>query len=40
MDQTPHHSRRVVYMNRDGQRVNPFTGRTVESDDPWAHIPW
>lgn len=40
MDQTAYHPPRVVYMNKDGQSVNPLSGRTVEPNDPWAHIPW
>jgi len=27
-----------VYMNRSGQTVNPFTGRTIPLNNPWAHI--
>lgn len=28
-----------VYNNINGQTVNPLTGRTIPSGDPWAHIP-
>lgn len=28
------------YLNITGQEVNPFTGRTVPSTDPFAHIPF
>lgn len=38
--ETAHHPPRVVYMNKEGQSVNPLTGRTVEPNDSWAHIPW
>jgi len=30
---------RVTYMNANGQSVNPWTGRTVDPWDPYAHIP-
>lgn len=30
----------VSYVNRSGQTVNPWTGRTVPRSDPWAHWPW
>jgi len=30
---------RVIYMNSQGQTVNPSTGRTVPPTDPSAHIP-
>jgi RHS repeat-associated protein len=40
MDATAHHGRRVVYMNRLEQTVNPLTGRTVSNSSPWAHLPW
>ncbi len=40
MDETAHHPARVIYMNKQGRSVNPLTGRTVEPNDPWAHIPW
>lgn len=40
MDQTAHHARRVVYMNKSGQTINPMTGQTVGHSDPWAHLPW
>jgi hypothetical protein len=29
----------AVYMNNRGQTINPITGRTVGSSDPFAHIP-
>uniref|UniRef100_UPI000685A2B2 hypothetical protein n=1 Tax=Effusibacillus pohliae TaxID=232270 RepID=UPI000685A2B2 len=30
----------AVYMNKTGQTVNPFTGRTTQGKaDPWGHIP-
>jgi RHS repeat-associated protein len=28
-----------VYMNRNDQTINPFTGRTISPTDPLAHIP-
>ncbi|WP_133166829.1 polymorphic toxin-type HINT domain-containing protein, partial [Isoptericola sp. CG 20/1183] len=40
MEATSHHTRRVVYMNRTGQTVNPQTGQTVAKSDSWAHLPW
>jgi RHS repeat-associated protein len=40
MDETPQNPARVVYMNEQGQTVNPFTGQTISSSDPMAHIPW
>jgi hypothetical protein len=40
MDETPYHDARVIYMNKFGQSVNPWTGQTVDPSDPWAHIPW
>ncbi len=38
MDETAHHRRRVIYMNKSGQTVSPTTGRTLRPDDPTAHI--
>jgi hypothetical protein len=35
MDNPP----RTVYMNKGGQTINPYNGRTVEPQDPWAHLP-
>ena len=29
----------AVYMNELGQRVNPLTGQTISSSDPFAHLP-
>ncbi|HAP74492.1 MAG TPA: hypothetical protein DCR14_00225 [Acidimicrobiaceae bacterium] len=40
MDATTHHPNRIVYMNGQGQTVNPLNGRTIPKNDPWAHIPW
>lgn len=40
MDATAHHARRAMYMNAEGQTVNPLTGQTVLRSDPWAHLPW
>lgn len=38
MEETSHHAARRVYMNAEGQTVNPFTGRTVGPTDPMAHL--
>ncbi len=38
MDATAHHSERVVYMNGEGQTINPQTGRVVPPSDPAAHL--
>ena len=38
MDETTQHPPRVVYMNKQGQSVNPLTGETVEPSNPWAHL--
>jgi hypothetical protein len=40
MDATAHHPKRIVYMNGQGQTVNPLNGKTIPKNDPWAHIPW
>lgn len=43
MDATPYQGPRAVYMNGQGQTVNPATGRTVSNSDPAAHQylrPW
>ena len=40
MDQTSRHPKRVIYMNKRGQTVDPYTGNTVRRSDPSAHIPW
>ncbi len=40
MDETPQNPARVVYMNHQGQTVNPFTGQTISNSDLMAHIPW
>jgi hypothetical protein len=39
MDETPQNPARTVYMNTQGQTVNPLTGQTISNDDPWAHLP-
>lgn len=40
MDATAQRSNMIVYMNRTGQTVNPFTGGTISLSDPLVHIPW
>jgi RHS repeat-associated protein len=40
MDETAQHGRRVVYMNKEDQSVNPLTGQAVSKKSPWAHLPW
>ncbi len=37
MDANQRQGRRVVYMNKYNQIVNPYTGRTVSDSDPLAH---
>jgi RHS repeat-associated protein len=39
MDSSGDQGRRVNYMNRSGQTVDPKTGRTISRDDPRGHIP-
>lgn len=34
----PHPNGYVVYMNKDGQTINPFTGRTLKPADPFSHL--
>ncbi|MGZ4620497.1 MAG: RHS repeat-associated core domain-containing protein [Blastococcus sp.] len=35
----PYPTGRVMYVNEQGQTVNPLTGETVTPSDPFAHIP-
>jgi hypothetical protein len=35
----PYPNGRVMYVNTEGQTVNPLTGETVKPSDPFAHIP-
>ena len=39
MDETPQNPAPTVYMNEQGQGVNPLTGQTIGNDDPWRHLP-
>jgi hypothetical protein len=39
MDANNNQCRRVNYMNKTGQTVDPKTGRTITRDDPRGHIP-
>lgn len=34
----PHPYGYVVYMNKEGQTINPFTGRTIRPSDPFSHL--
>lgn len=29
---------RAAYMNKAGQKVNPYTGKTIGNAEPWSHI--
>ena len=39
MDPNGSQGRRVNYMNRTGQTVDPASGRTISNKDPRGHIP-
>ena len=39
MDADKNQGRRVNYMNKNGQTVNPQTGRTISNKDKSGHIP-
>ncbi|MDU1893090.1 MAG: hypothetical protein E6767_20630 [Dysgonomonas sp.] len=39
MDANPTQGRRVNYMNKIGQTVNPKTGKVISNKDPNGHIP-
>lgn len=38
MDENRHQGKRTYYMNITGQKVDPFTGHTIDPDHPMAHI--
>ena len=40
MDANNYSGRRVNYMNKAGQTVNPSTGKTIPNSDPAGHIPY
>lgn len=40
MDAAGKHRRRISYENALGQKVDPYTGRTISKKHPWAHMPW
>lgn len=39
MDANQNQGKRVNYMNKDGQTVDPSTGRTISNKDKRGHIP-
>lgn len=39
MDANSNQGRRVNYMNKSGQTVDPSTGRTISNKDPRGHLP-
>jgi len=39
MDANQHQGRRMNYMNKGGQTVDPATGRTISNSDPRGHVP-
>ncbi|HEV8283656.1 MAG TPA: hypothetical protein VGQ09_05060 [Chitinophagaceae bacterium] len=39
MDANKNQGRRVNYMNKEGQTVDPKTGKTISNKDPRGHIP-
>ena len=39
MDANKTQGRRVNYMNKNGQTVNPQTGKTISNNDKSGHIP-
>lgn len=39
MDANSNQGRRVIYMNKSGQSVDPSTGRTISKNDPRGHLP-
>lgn len=39
MDPNANQGRRVNFMNRSGQTVDPSTGRTISNNDPRGHLP-
>jgi RHS repeat-associated protein len=40
MDASGKHGRRMSYENVLGQKVDPYSGRTISRQRPWAHMPW
>ena len=40
MDPNSKQGRRVNYMNKDGQTVDPKTGKTISNDNPAGHKPY
>jgi hypothetical protein len=39
MDANKNQGKRVNYMNKNGQTVDPKTGRTISNNDPRGHLP-
>ncbi len=39
MDVNKNQGKRVNYMNKSGQTVDPKTGRTISNKDPKGHLP-
>ncbi len=39
MDAYSNQGRRVNYMNKNGQTLDPATGRTISNKDPRGHLP-
>ncbi len=40
MDANANQGRRVNYMNKSGQTVDPKSGQTISNKDPRGHIPY